>query len=513
MKKQYGFCRTALLLCAWLFSSAAYAEIYSGNCGADGANVIWKLDTETGLLEISGTGAMENFYYSDVPWLNYRTSITSVKIDEGVTTIGDYAFAGLNLTSITIPESIISIGDAAFSDCKKLMSVTIPNNVTTINDNAFLGCDALTSVTIGEGVTTIGDYAFAGSNLTSITIPNSVTAIGNRAFASNKLKSFEGKFASKDNRCLVINDTLVSFAPSGLTQYTIPDNVKVIGDYAFYYCEALASVTIPNGVTTISDYVFADCYGLNKVTIPNSVTTIGDWAFDDCYLLRSITIPNSVTTIGENAFDGSGLTSITIPNSVTFIGESAFSLCTDLAEITISNNITTINDGTFYDCSNLRSVTIPESVTSIGNGAFQSCRGLTSVTIGKSVTTIDEYAFDGCSGLTSLTAYNPIPVNLVNEYGYITVFEAVDYETCKLYVPAESVEKYKAAEGWKEFGTISPIDESSAITETRQDKADGHVTVYNLQGVLVLETDDAAALKTLQNGAYIVNGKKMIIAQ
>ena len=88
-----------------------------------------------------------------------------------------------------------------------------------------------------------------------------------------------------------------------------------------------------------------------------------------------------------------------------------------------------------------------------------------------------------------------------------------DCANCTLYVPAESVELYSAAEGWKEFGTILPIDESSAITEIRQDNADGHITVYNLQGVLVLETDDAAALKTLQSGAYIVNGKTMIIAR
>ena len=92
-------------------------------------------------------------------------------------------------------------------------------------------------------------------------------------------------------------------------------------------------------------------------------------------------------------------------------------------------------------------------------------------------------------------------------------FGGGDCTNCTLYVPAESIELYKAAEGWKEFGNILPIDESSAITEIQQDKADEHVTVYNLQGVLVLETDDAADLKTLQSGAYIVNGKKMIIVR
>ncbi len=216
-----------------------------------------------------------------------------------------------------------------------------------------------------------------------------------------------------------------------------------------------------------------------------------------------VTIPATVTT-NEG-----------IEYRVIAIGYDAFYMCNNLKSVTIPEGVTTIGGYAFEGCSGLTSVTIPESVTAIGDLAFAHCDGLTSVTIPESVQTIGDWAFDCCFKLTSVTAYNPIPVDIVVTYvwGSLLAFDGVDCANCKLYVPKGSVEAYRNAEGWSKFGEILPIDESSAITETQQDKADGHVTVYNLQGVLVLETDDAADLRKLSAGFYIVNGKKMIIAQ
>ena len=302
----------------------------------------------------------------------------------------------------------------------------------------------------------------------------------------------------------------------GLTSVTIGKNVQTIGYRAFYGCNRLTSVTIGKNVQIIGNDAFYHCNGLTSVTIPESVQTIGIEAFYDCYKLTSVTIPEGVQTIGRDAFYGcSGLTSVTIPNSVTTIDLSAFSQCTNLTSVTIGKGVTTIGVYAFCRCNSLTSITIGEGVQTIGGYAFEGCSGLTSVTIPESVQTIGERAFYDCSGLTSVTAYNPIPVDIVVTYvwGSPLAFDGVDCANCKLYVPKGSVEAYRNAEGWSEFGEILPIDESSAITETRQEQADGHITVYNLQGVLVLESDDAADLKTLQNGAYIVNGKKMIIAR
>ena len=296
------------------FALPASAETYSGTCGAQGDNLTWTLDTETGVLTISGTGEMEHYAWSDTPWYSYRKNIKTVDIQNGLTSIGYEAFCDCSsLTSITIPNSVTSIGNYAFSGCSSLTSITIPNGVTSIGNDAFSACSSLTRITIPDSVTSIGDSAFREcSGLTSITIPSSVTSIGYSAFEN----------------C------------SGLTSVTIGIGVTSISGGAFYNCSSLTSITIPNGVTSIGDSAFENCRGLTSITIPNSVTSIGWHAFSDCSRLTSITIPDSVTSIGDYAFyNCSSLTSITIPESVTRIGNVAFKGCSSLK--------------TVYNCSSL----------------------------------------------------------------------------------------------------------------------------------------------------------------
>ena len=153
------------------------------------------------------------------------------------------------------------------------------------------------------------------------------------------------------------------------------------------------------------------------------VTSIGNYAFANWSGLTSITIPNSVTSIGQYAFQGcSGLTSITIPGSVTNIGGNAFSNCYKLKSITIQNGVTSIGVNAFSYCSGLTSITIPNSVTSIGNYVFLYCPNLTNLTV-EAITppTLGASLFDST------------PSSLV------------------IYVPAESVDAYKAASGWSEY--------------------------------------------------------------
>ena len=192
-------------------------------------------------------------------------------------------------------------------------------------------------------------------------------------------------------------------APAELKgMYSIRKGVKVIGDYAFYWCRNLNSIDIPNSVTTIGDSAFGACSSLTNINIPNSVTTIGKDAFAFCYSLTSINIPNSVTTIGDYAFNGcASLTSINIPNSVTTIGKGAFSGCDSLTSINIPNSVTTIREGAFEDCGSLISINIPNSVTTIREGAFRGCESLTSINIPNSVTTIGDSAFFFCINLPS----------------------------------------------------------------------------------------------------------------
>ena len=138
----------------------SHAEVYSGNCGAEGDNVKWSLDTDTGVLAITGTGDMKDYsrsyhyyYYNDsyytydTPWYYYRSSIKSIEIGYDVTGIGQYAFAECwYVTDVTVPVSVTTIGAGAFYGCENLEALLIPDSVTSIGAGAFYGCDLLKGV-------------------------------------------------------------------------------------------------------------------------------------------------------------------------------------------------------------------------------------------------------------------------------------------------------------------------------------------------------------------------------
>lgn len=114
-----------------------------------------------------------------------------------------------------------------------------------------------------------------------------------------------------------------------------------------------------------------------------------------------------------------------------------------IVTVNIPNGITSVGRYAFYGCSNLTSVTIPSSVTSIDGSAFQNCSSLTSITIPSSVTSIGGYAFGACSKLENIMVEATSPPSISG-----TTFNGVP-ATANIYVPAESVNAYKAASSWK----------------------------------------------------------------
>ena len=281
--------------------TARPALVASGKCG-DSAS--WKLDAD-GVLTITGAGPMAD-YGAYGPWyIAHLTDIKKVVVQEGVTTIGDHAFANLSyVTSVTIPSSITSIGAHAFEKCRLGGAVTLPEGLTAIGDFAFSG-SGMASLTLPESLRTIGNSAFLFCSLRELTIPDGVTSIGTGAFYNASLTS-------------------VKLPASGVT----------LGDSLFQECENLTDVTLPADLTVIGPSMFENCGSLKNVTIPSGVTHIGNAAFAACEALPEIRLPDGMEALGSEAFVGCrAVTKVYIPRSLTSIGEAAFRICEGLTDV------------------------------------------------------------------------------------------------------------------------------------------------------------------------------------
>ena len=436
-------------------SHAADEDIFKGvdiSKNGDGS-VVANLSQDQTTLTISGTGEMKDWdyeNYSNIPWFNnYSTKITTVKINQGVTSIGRAAFKSCSsLSRIELPSSVTSIGYAAFSDCSSLSSITIPSSVTSIGGYAFYKCSSLSSITIPSSVTSIGDYALLEcSSLSSITVDSNNTKYTSEdGVLFNKEKTNIIKYpAKKEGESYKIPSGVTSiegsafFHCSSLSSINIPSGVTSIGQSAFSGCSSLSSIELPSNVTSIGRAAFYGCSSLSSIELPSSVKSIESYAFIYCSSLSSIELPSSVISIGEYAFAGcSSLSSVELPSSVTSIGEYAFSGCSSLSSIEIPSGVTSIRGKAFDGCNSLRSINvsqeninyasedgvlfnkektniikypakkegesykIPSGVTSIGENAFKSCSSLNGIELPSSVTSIGGYAFYNCSSLSSI---------------------------------------------------------------------------------------------------------------
>ncbi len=323
-------------------ANRTYSAIKS--TGICGENLIWTL-YENGTFVISGTGPM---YDRDQIESFWDGTASKLVIEDGVTSIGAYAFSHANFTKVELPESLVSIGDFAFSFCHNLTELVVPEGVVEIGSNIIESEQiSIRKVTLPSTLTTIAEYAFANSSLEEINLPANVEVIPQNAFdctyhlkkitvdpTNTSYTSLDGNLYNK------AMTKLLHFASASAEKFTVPSTVTEIGDYAFAWGNTLREVIIPSSVETIGAYAFHEYTALQKVTLSEGLRTIGQFAFSHCNALSGISIPKTVTHIYDNAFYANEMEKVVLSEGLVSIGAGAFSGAS--GEVTIPKSVVTM---------------------------------------------------------------------------------------------------------------------------------------------------------------------------
>ena len=483
------------------------AFVFDDTCDSKwcGDELYWKYGD--GVLTLIGTGDMYDYASDiDVPWYDVHDKITSINIPNGVSKIGNNAFAScISLDEIYVEAAMPpALGDNAlasssscFIPCGAIATYQSSNWAQYVSEFVEV-CPAVVKAKVpasweddditvwvwtdGAGTeyptTKEGDwYVYTHSVAEEFNIIfKSGTGWKDEIYHRTQTVDIKG---ITENTCLEIQPT------TGKATYTIVDCEMMVDttEYFITYTSTDGNIVTPKKNDVFGANIVSNTYenGQGVITFDGPVTSIGDSAFHECKSLASITIPNSVTSIGDGAFAWcSSLTSITIPNSVTSIGSLAFRYCTSLTSMTVENgntvydsrengnaiietatntliagcqntiipnSVTSIGDGAFVNCTSLTSITIPESVTSIGGTAFLGCTSLTSLTIPESVTSIGGSAFLVCTSLTSVTLGSGVTSIGWSAFNYCSSLTSI---TCEATTPPTLGE-------YAFTGTLSPV--------------------------------------------------------
>lgn len=428
-----------------------------------------------------------------------------------VVKIGQQVFLGANdMTSIYIPYTVTELGfqDEAFygqlndfAYCPNLMTIEVdPNNpvYSSMNSNVIVDKRTKTLVvgcresSIPEGVESIAPVAFYQTDITYANFPSTLKEIGESAFA----------FCSK------------------LISVRFNEGLKKIGVQAFWYCEKFHSPLFPSTLEEIGKYAFYDCSSLTVMKCKmNPPFALNDRAFDkNIYQRGQVNVPDAalekyMTTDGWKNFS---MFYGYIPEEEdnTFIYEYADQTVGSTSQMLYIQATTKLITGSFEIPETVSHNGKVATVVGIGDGAFSGQIYLEGIMIPRSIVSISNNAFIGCVGLKNVRVGWNIPLDIKakkertrgDEDETEEFLEGINKDSCILYVPDESLELYKQADGWKEFKNIQPESGYAGIRQAQTRIKDS--SVYNLLGRKM--RSKSGSLDDLPKGAYIINGKKII---
>ncbi len=264
------------------------------------------------------------------------------------------------LKTINIRGTFKRIGAYAFANLRNVETIKITAPINALSGYAFYNDYNLSKIQYDNATyTTVSDHAFENCRNINVlykdrnnySIPDTVTTIGNYAFAGTSVAN--------------INENLKKYTS--------------IGAYAFSRCSKITSVVVPKNVTYLGEGAFAnDLYLQKAVLTPGRVAP---WLFSNCSALETINLENVTQDIPAGMFynctslyNGDRSNGFLMDPQTKTIGKAAFYGCERLTEMELGANITSIGDEAFVNCKGLESMTIPRSVQNIGVNGWNGCR-------------------------------------------------------------------------------------------------------------------------------------------
>ena len=329
------------------------------------------------------------------------TSLEKVCLPDSLTEMGTSTFSEcFRLSQVKLPNRMDSLPCGTFHSCISLRSVHIPDSFKILDKNAFLGCSALTEVRLPDGLRSIERQCFEGCRrLNVLDVPDCVELIGGNAFyKSGIMNNCRGDF-------LILGKILVKYMGNG-ENAVVPDGVRVVGERAFAYNDALRTVALPDTVTEVRDYAFERCVCLENVSFPEGLKRLGKGVFTDCKSFSQIDLPPHLDNIGANLFYGSALESVHGEELVVLAGKYLISYRGSAEKAPVPEGIEVIADEAFVSCGGIKEVILPYGLRTIGCGAFRWRSELKRITIPSTVNYIGENAFVNCHE-PEITIMNP----------------------------------------------------------------------------------------------------------
>ena len=237
-----------------------------------------------------------------------------------------------------------------------------------------------------------------------------------------------------------------------LNEITLPENIKIIPSSAFNYCKNLRKVHA-TGLNRINESAFNECRKLTDIDI-SDVVVIERNAFCYCEQFAPAELPVNMNFLGPSAFYGTGVKEVVIPNNVLKIGNQAFAYCKKLRKVTMHDAVSGIGSEAFEYCPLLAEINIPEAVTFINDEAFLGCTSLTEITLPSNLESLGSSVFQNCNNLTTIKCKAVTPPATSGNFT-----NGMDLNHCTLYVAPFTIDAYRAANNWKDFYIMKPLNE------------------------------------------------------